>query len=139
MRFGSVVLGYSILTFILFMFGIVQISDSFVLDILINGTSWNTALFNKTILGVAIESLTALMGIVLLGTLLASFLTRQVNPDRFVIFGVFTGYIIGLFMTMLYPIINVFPSDIRIIGYLIYGILSFMLIWTGVEFWGGSD
>lgn len=142
MRLGAVLLSYTILLFLLFTFGIVQISDSIILSVLTGSANWNEALISGSgvgsILGILMESITILMFAVA-GVLLAVAVVRGTTVDRFMIFGFLTGAVLSLFMTLLTPIIDIFPEKIRIMGYVIYGILSFILIWTGIEFWGGVE
>ena len=140
MRFGAVILGYSILSFILFMFGIMQPSDSFVIGVLTGTASWNTALTgSNSFLGLyPVTSIIALMTVVAI-SVGAIAIVRGTTVDRHVIFGFLIAIVLGLYLEMLLPIVNVFPENIRILGWLIYGILSFILIWTGIEFWGGSE
>ena len=144
MRFGAVILGYSILSFILFMFGIMQPSDSFVIGVLTGEAGWNEALIGDGYflgigeLGFEVTSIISLMTIIAI-TIGGIALASGTTIDRHIIFGFLLAMVLTLYLEMLLPIVNVFPENIRILGWLIYGILSFILIWTAIEFWGGSE
>jgi hypothetical protein len=141
MKLGAVFLGYTILLLLLYIFGIVSIADNPILNILINGDSWESSFFSIS-LGLWKTSKLTLIGVMGFvvggGSYLGSKLFGIV-PNRFLIFGGLSAFILTNYLSMITPIIDVFPENIKIIGYVIYGILSFILIWTTIEFWGGIE
>lgn len=141
MRFGTIFLGYGILLFLLYVFGIVGIEDNTILNILVSGGEWNKALYGGSfgLWGSSFLSITAIMGFVVSAGAFVGSKVFGVVPNRFLVFGGILAFIVGSYLDTISPIIYVFPEDFRIIGYLIYGVLSFVFIWTAIEFWGGVE
>jgi len=141
MRFGTIFLGYGILLFLLYTFGIVGIEDNTLLNILIGGGTWNEGLYSGGfgLWGTSLLSITAIMGFIVSAGAFVGSKVFGIVPNRFLVFGGILAFIVGNYLDTITPIIYVFPEDMRIIGQLIYGILSFVFIWTAIEFWGGVE
>lgn len=141
MRFGAIFLGYALLLFLLFIFGIVTVSDNIILNILVNGASWNEALVSGTwgLWGNSFVTITGVMAFVISAGAFVGGRLFGITPNRFLVFGGILTFIISQYLTTISPIIYVFPENFRIIGHLIYGVLSFVFIWTAIEFWGGVE
>jgi len=124
MKVGGIFLGYGLLAVLLFTFGIIQETSNPFLSILLFGGDW------KVFFGIA--------GLISLGTstfgAVISIYGLVTRSRMLVMAGLMTGVIFN-YLTLIYPIVDLFPNPL---GYLIYGVLSIVLIWSGIEFWGGT-
>jgi len=127
MKLGAVFLGYGLLLVLLFMFGIISETANPFLQVFLYGGDWTT-FFDLTGSGGIIAGATTLVGI--------ASLYGVVTKNRYMIFGpLIIGGILN-YMTAIYPIVNYFPNPL---GHIAYAILSFVLVWTSIEFWGGVE
>jgi hypothetical protein len=124
MKVGGIFLGYGILAVLLFTFGVIEETSNPFMNLLLYGGNW--------------ESFFGIAGLISLGTTTFGAVISiygLVTRSRFLIMaGLLTGVIFN-YLTLIYPIVNLFPNPL---GYIIYGILSIVLIWSGIEFWGGT-
>lgn len=127
MKLGAIYLGYGILLVLLFMFGIISESANPFIQVFLNGGDWSE-FFNLTGAGGLIAGATTLVGI--------ASIYGVVTKNRYMIFGpLIIGAILN-YTTAIYPIVSYFPTPL---GSIIFAILSFLLVWTSIEFWGGVE
>lgn len=125
MKVGGVFLGYGILGLFLFMFGQIGETTNPFISIFIYGGDWTTFL---TLSGI-ISGVTGLGGAVISAYGL-------VTKNRYMLLGGFITAVIFNYITIISPIKDMFPAPF---GNIVYTILSFFLVWTGFEFWGGVE
>lgn len=127
MRLGPIILGYAILMVLLVAFGVISETVNPFIKVLFFGEEW-TSLLNLTGTGGIIVGATTLLG----GASFYGVITK----NRYMIFAPFLTGVVFNYTTAITPIISYFPDPL---GYIIYGILNFVLIWTAIEFWGGVE
>lgn len=124
MKLEGVFLGYAILTLFMFIFGIIQEVTNPVLQLLLYGTIKWSEIINFSGLvssaGTIIGGATTVGGIIL--------------QNRLMVFGGVTSFLIAYGSTIL-PLVNYFPNPL---GWIIWGILNFVLVFTAISYWSGT-
>lgn len=125
MKLEGVFLGYALLTLFMFMFGIIQEVTNPVLQLLLYGTIQWSSLIQ---VGGLISSATTIIG----G---ATTIGGIILKNRYWIFGGMASFIVA-YSTEIFPIVNYFPNPL---GYIIYGILNFVLVFSALAYWSGVE
>lgn len=124
MKLEGVFLGYGILTLFMFMFGIIQEVTNPVLQLFLYGTiKWSSILS----LGGLITNATTIIG----G---ATSVGGIILKNRYLIFAGLISFIVAYGSTIL-PLVNYFPDPM---GWIIWGILNFILAFSALSYWSGT-
>jgi len=125
MKLGGVFLAFMVLNFLLFGFGIIGNTNPILNYFLYGGQGFWESIFDFTGL---IASASTILG----GLALAFGIALK---NEYMIFGGFFGFVVAYGATIL-PIKDYFPSPF---GYVIVALLTFILAWSGLEWWRGKD
>lgn len=125
MKLSGVFLAFMTLNVLLFTFGVVGNTNPIINYLLYGGNDFWASLFDFT-------GLVAAAGTILGGLALAFGLVLK---NEYMIFGGFFSFVVGYGATIL-PMKDYLPDPF---GYLTVGLLTFILAWSGLEWWRGKD